>query len=181
MTQTIGIFNCECHTLQPTYNMSPANEETKCEDTAVIDIPREEEQAPHPLLDKSGKTHVDELEREDNMVVIVPFDMEDGRGVQRYRVDFEKNSEEYQMMPREIKKVIVLRELTQKRDEMVAQRRREEEYKRLLQRLAPDTYNQQQQQEKKEGMIARLRAKLFAKNPVKYKDVMNNVYKQTKG
>lgn len=92
-------------------------------------------------------THPDEVEREDNMVVIVPYKGE------RYRVDFSQYNDDYQVLPRELKRIIVLEDLKQ--------RFGEEE------RVQNMTVQQREQDSKIHGIRERLRAKLQAKNPFK--------------
>lgn len=100
----------------------------------------------HPLFESRQHAENDDyLERESNMIVIVEFEDK------KYRVDFGKYSEEYQMMPRHIKKLMVLEELRKERDE-----------KRGMQQK---TRNEAKQANSKQSMVERLRAKLQQKNP----------------
>lgn len=122
------------------------------------------EPARQTMEEKEGALNKDEAEREDNMVVVVEVQ---GK---KYRVDFTRNSEEYQLLPRGIKKAIAkeqIEEMLAAENNRVAQLEADID---KLKKLAPEQYNRATQQDKKEGIVARLRKKLLAKNPLR-KDV----------
>ncbi len=94
---------------------------------------------------QATKIFEDKENYESNMEVIVEF-----RG-ERYRVDFSQYSEEYQMMPRSIKKQMVL-------DDLKQNFKKQKEKSKL-------TKNQTVQDNKRQSVVERLREKLRRKNP----------------
>lgn len=154
-------------------NMDPSPSTNDCkypEDETVIEIPEPvtveaRTDVCHPLLDKSNRKHKDEDEREENMVVIVEV-----RG-KRYRVDFGKYDEDYQQMPRCIKKQLAIEDIEESlkaEEEAAAQLQLEKDRVEALQSAA--SKNLQKQEAKKGDIRDRLRAMLLRKNPLR-KDV----------
>lgn len=107
----------------------------------------------------------EDRETEDNMIVIVEY-----QGT-RYRVDFTKYNDEYQMMPRALKKIIVLEDIQKHKAQEAADREAIAQRVAELTKQNPSYMNTQKQNETKQGTVARLREKLRMKNPVKYKDI----------
>lgn len=116
----------------------------------------------HPLLNKSEQQQDEDREVEDNMVVKVEYQ---GK---TYRVDFSRESEQYQLMPRHIKKMIALEDIRKS----VGAETVEEDFKKLA-KIDANRCNKIMQNAKRDTLIERLRMKLWKKNPVKYKDIMN--------
>ncbi len=92
-------------------------------------------------------------EYESNMEVIVEYRN------QKYRVDFSKMSEEYQLMPYAIKKWMVLEDLKKTYGEQKAESKK--------------TAEQQKQNSARQSIVDRLREKLMRKDPFR-KDVKSN-------
>lgn len=128
------------------------------EDSVITDVL-------HPLLDKRGKTKKDEQESENNMVVIVEY-----KG-KKYRVDFSKEPEDYQLLPRALKKEIALEDIRESVDADEQRQIKVENDVKELAKVNPKRYNQMVQSQKRASTIDRLREKLRLINPLKYKDI----------
>lgn len=119
----------------------------------------------HPLLDKTNKSKKEEAEDESNQIVIVPY-----KG-KRYRVDFTKEGEELQLLPRHLKKILALEDIQTTVDAQELQQIKDEEELKDLARRSSSTYNKLAQREKRASTIDRMREKLRLMNPLKYKDI----------
>lgn len=102
---------------------------------------------------EASKMFAEKDNYESNMEVIVEF-----RGA-RYRVDFSRYSEEYRLMPRSLKKQIVLDDLKKAYGEEIAESKK--------------TNVQKQTDGKRQSAVERLREKLMRKNPFRT-DVKGN-------
>lgn len=119
----------------------------------------------HPLLDKTDKKFKEEDECESNQIVIVEY-----RG-KRYRVDFSKEGEELQLLPRQLKKVVALEDIQDFVEQEELDQYQYQQKKRDLAKLNSRRYNQVMQRERRDSVVDRMREKLKVMNPLKYKDV----------
>ena len=145
----------ESFTIESFTELPPLMEESGYEDSAA---------ELHPLLDKTDKKRKEEEEREDNMVVLVEY-----RGI-TYKVDFTKESEDYQLLPRQLKKMIALEDIQQHVDAEEASEVKAEDELRQLAKSNSKQYNRMMQNEKQMGIVERLRTKLMLRNPLR-KDI----------
>jgi hypothetical protein len=118
----------------------------------------------HPLLDLSNKKKEEDKECESNNIVIVEY-----RGI-KYRIDFSKE-DELVLLPRQLKKSIALADIKQTVDAEEKEKERQEAADLKLKKQDPRFHNAMVQDSKRQGIIERLRAKLYKTNPIKYKEM----------